>query len=405
MARVDPPIDDWAVALRRPDATVATGHQAFLWHPGILAKILAMQTAAERFGCKALYVVVDQDVHDAMTLEVPRVEGDRLHVDTIRLGEQRTDIPTGYQSPVTLDLSQMPSNRIRDAFTDATVETLAQQMTRAQLSLIEPITGKLEVMYVSELCNDDRYEALIGEMLDDAKSCAEAYNAALRETGVHDVAPLQIKGEYVELPLWSCLWMHRRESVTVRGHKLPDHHIQDADLLPKALTLSAVMRSLYSDLFIHGLGGEIYDRATEAWWRNWRGETLNPMAVATADLRLDFGVPVATREDLTRAVWRRHHLRHNMAPDEKTPLLEAIAASNNRDERASLFKQMHRLNDERIAADPAPLDAADAEIARVRAGLANAAAAAKRDWSVGLYPASQLVQLRDEVAAGATMTP
>lgn len=404
MARVDPPIADWADALKRPGAVVATGHQAFLWHPGILAKLLATQVAAERFGAKPLYLVVDQDAHDALTLELPGVEGDRLHVDTITLGSQQPDVPTGFQPAVAFDLSRVPPGRVRDALAAATGETLAQQMTHALLSLIEPVTGKFEVMYVSDLHSDSRYEALIGQMIDDARNCAEAYNGALRETGVHDVAPLQIRGERVELPLWSCLWMHRRDTLVVQGRNLPGHHIQDADLLPKALALSAVMRSLYSDLFIHGLGGEVYDRATEAWWRNWRGESLHARAIATADLRLPFDhVPVATRDDLARAIWHRHHLRHNMAPAQKRVLLDRMAATGDRAERSNLFKQMHAFNDDAIAADPAPLADAEAQIARARVGVANAVIAAKRDWCVGLYPVAELAKLRERIAARDTM--
>lgn len=401
MVRVDPPIDRWRNALSRPGATVATGHQAFLWHPGILTKLLAMQTATERYGCRSLYVVVDQDAHDALTLELPRVEGDRLHVDTVNLGEQRPDVPTGYQEPATLDLSHIPDGRVREALASATGETLAQQMTNALLPLIEPLTGKFDIMYVSDLSHHERYETLVQEMIDDAKNCGTAYNAALRETGLHDVAPLRIKGDDAELPLWSCMWGWSRQNVIAHRGELIDvmgqSHIQDADLLPKALTLSAVMRSLYSDLFIHGLGGEIYDRATEAWWRNWRGESLRPMAVATADLRLDFDAPVATHDNLARAAWRRHHLRHNPDPRKKAPLLARMREATDRRERAAVFKEIHRLNDAIIAADPAPLADADAALARARAGIANAALAAKRDWCVGLYPPAQLHDLRNAV--------
>jgi hypothetical protein len=50
--------------------------------------------------------------------------------------------------------------------------------------------------------------------------------------------------------------------------------------------MTAFMRLMVCDLFIHGRGGWEYDRAAEWWMRRWMGIELSPMAMATADLRL-----------------------------------------------------------------------------------------------------------------------
>lgn len=404
---IDPPIQQWLPRMRATpggDAVIATGHQPWLWHPGILAKRFAVHAAAARFGCGMSYFVVDQDVHDALRLEQPRVEGDRLTVQRIELGEQRPDVPTGLHPPVKLATDQVRDPALRAALDGATGDTLAEQMTSAVTRLIEPFIGNIPVRYVSRLHEDETYRSFINDMVADARACAEAYNAALRETAVHDVAPLRIDADAVELPLWSCRWGAPRRRVYVAGKTPVESDRQPIDqesrVLPRAMTLSAATRSLYCALFIHGTGGRHYDRATEVWWRRWRGESLSPMAVVSADLMMDFAVPVADRAELARAVWRRHHLAHNMDP-RKRELLDEMSATRNRVERAAIFHRMHQRNTEAAIANPEPLREAEHAVSRARSGITNAAIARKRDWCFALYPAERIAALRDTIAATA----
>ncbi len=400
--RVDPPISRWADALSKPQAVVATGHQALLWHPGILAKLLAVKVAAERYGATPLHIVVDHDVHEALTLDQPRVEGERLLADTLRLGEQLPDAPTGFQPAMRLQLKSVRDQRLHDALAAASGDSLARQLTAALMTLLEPVLGRINVMYVSDLPRDERYRQLVDLMIAEARACADAYNAAIAQTGLHDVSRLRLDDEKVELPLWACAWKQPRRRVFASRGSLFDEHDRPIDrqaaLLPKALLLSAVMRGLLSDLFVHGLGGEIYDQATERWWRKWRGEALHPMAVVTADLRLNFDVPLADADDLAHAVWHRHHLQHNPDPDRKQPLLEQMAVATERPRRTDLFKQMHELNSQLHALNPQLLREADRQVELAHLGRANARIAARRDWCIGFYPLEQLQALRQAVA-------
>ncbi len=90
----DPPLDHWQPS-RPPTGrpVIATGHQAWLWHPGILAKDLAMVAAAAAHDADTLHLVVDHDVHEALTLQLPIIEGDALRIETLRLASM--DAPGG----------------------------------------------------------------------------------------------------------------------------------------------------------------------------------------------------------------------------------------------------------------------------------------------------------------------
>ena len=71
------PITAWrastraALDLPASGPIVAGGHQPVPWHPGILAKRIAVTTLARRTGAVAIDVVIDQHAGDFGLIEVP----------------------------------------------------------------------------------------------------------------------------------------------------------------------------------------------------------------------------------------------------------------------------------------------------------------------------------------------
>lgn len=57
-------------------------------------------------------------------------------------------------------------------------------------------------------------------------------------------------------------------------------------LVPRGALITATLRLLFADLFIHGLGGGRYDPATDELIRRWWQETPPPFAVASASMCL-----------------------------------------------------------------------------------------------------------------------
>ncbi|MEO1237327.1 MAG: hypothetical protein AAFX76_11120, partial [Planctomycetota bacterium] len=99
--RLDPPIDGWPVpTAQRP---IWTGHQVFLWHPGILTKYLAADAVSRRAGVAFGNVVVDQDVYDPLSVTLPRrdpAQPDRLTAQRFSLGPVVQDVPPRMQPAV-----------------------------------------------------------------------------------------------------------------------------------------------------------------------------------------------------------------------------------------------------------------------------------------------------------------
>lgn len=403
--------------LRGDRPILATGHQAFFWHPGILAKDIAVTVAAEAHDGDRLHVVVDQDVHDVSGLDVPHVVDERIVVERVRLGSQRVEVPTGSHPPVTFDTSHphLPAVLTQAVAGLPACRSLAEQVTVALARLREPYAPAMPVVFASQLPQLPVFAACVERMLADASACVLAYNRAAAAHPKAGIAALQWTRERIELPLWQLQPDGPRRRVFADLADSTPLLVNDDDapvndrrtLAPRALLLTAQMRSALCDLFVHGLGGGTYDHVMEQWWHDWHGGPLAPMAVATADVHLAFDAPVADRAALDRAVWYAHHLPHNVgralgadadgARQRKDALLASMRATRDRRRRRAAFDELHRINDELAAAHPDLLAAADAQLARARIAIANAAAARRRDWSIALYPAEALAALGDAV--------
>ncbi len=422
---VDPPLSQWTLHPQR--RVVATGHQAYLWHPGILAKYLAMHLAARRLGATMLHVVVDQDVYEPLKLELPRREGDLLTVATVWLGPTLPNVPPACQSaiPLSVMLNNLDAAEVHTTASLVTLRraiqqashqgTLAQQMASILETLLRPWIGEVPRLLASRLM--ENHADLLARMLDDASRCVQAYNTAVRLHPDADIGPLQVQRERVELPLWCLRESQPRQRVYADlSDTRPLLTLEDGKelligrdrLAPRALLLTAIMRSRVCGHFIHGLGGGKYDHAAEAWWRLWRNEDLAPMSVATADVHLSFDAPLATRQDLDHALWRTHHLRHNLDRElsltgSEVQTKRALIAHMNDDRdparRRAAFHDIHRINRHWSETYASTIEASWVALARARAGWSNRAVANKRDWCFALYDDAQVQALSDALGA------
>ncbi|MCC7203958.1 MAG: hypothetical protein IT441_02680 [Phycisphaeraceae bacterium] len=419
-------------------AVVATGHQAWLWHPGILAKDFA---AAAASGGRAVHWVVDQDVHPALGLDVPVLTTDgRLIAEHLELGRQRPDVPTGFCEPIPpgdavrkLDefVEQCrATNRhvladlstVRQAWEGGGRETsLARQVAgvvqRMRLEA-DPSLASLEIRFVSELSEDKAFVEFVRRMREDAEACVRAYNRAATEHPGAGIGLLRVERERVELPLWAVAWTKPRQRVfaDIAGGGSADLVLEDGRgveevgyaLAPRALALTATMRGGgLCDLFIHGKGGGVYDHVMEAWWSSWTGQPLAPMAVVSADVHLDLEAQTASPADVRRAVWRAHHLPHNLDRElnldgetaaRKAELLTTMDQDRDPRRRGQAFAEIHRINSDWAREYADEIDQARRVVDRARLGVANAAAAGRRDWCFGLYPRKMMADLAASVA-------
>ncbi len=386
---------------------IASGHQPILFHPGIVAKLIVLDHWAKKTGSAAVWIVPDQDVLDPALVRVPEVDGDVLTAASIRLGGESNEFsPTATLRPIAVrqDLPKELESIGAWLMGYEHETTLARQFANATIGMLCERLGidEPKLMYASELFSTDAGSALMDAMLDEPVRAIESYNRSVARFSDAGVRPLLINDDRIELPMW------RLED----GGRSPVFvdlaHIQRFDrsnLIPRGLLMTGMMRSAFSDLFIHGTGGDQYDRITEHWFLDWLGQPLAPAVAVSATMRLGFDLP--TTLDPDRAMWNAHHARHDpamlgdqSAAEKKTDILNAINASKAKDDRAQsarLYGELHQLLSqvrEKHARELAEFDAASerAQSARQTLALAN-----DRTWAFPLYADQQLQTLKAEV--------
>ena len=409
---------------------IATGHQTLLWHPGILVKYLLCDAVAAACDLARANLIVDQHSGGFGEFEIPiRRSDDSLAVRRIELTAARADVPMALHEPFTplpppMHLpAALPSvaegvQRIHGticAHRDA--PNAALQMAAALADLMRPWVAPMPNVTASDLVETSLSRALLAEMAADPHRCAESYNravAALPEVGI---APLLVRDEYIELPLW-------RIRADGRRMHAYDNDVQEwleraADpprLMPRALFMTALIRLGMCDLFIHGTGGANYDRAMERWIGDWLGVEPAPIAVATATLHLPLGPPEggdvpdvqAARAEARRA-WHdpeSAEAREDDSEEEarrpgpiKRDLLDAVSsAPYGSSRRREAFFAMHREVQVLRGVHAGSVERYQRRAAEAARRQADAAVATRRDWPFPLYPREMIDELADAVA-------
>lgn len=421
-------------------AVVGTGHQAWLWHPGILAKDIAAVLFARRHDADAFHLVVDHDPVEAFRLDLPLRDGGRLSAVSLTICPVNPDLPPCSQPALPRTRLEQGLREIKvrfgrriacgldvleSALSGAEVApTLGEQMVTLTAALMRPYVGTIPMRLSSHIGSEERFLSLVDHMLRDARACVGHYNRATMTHPEARVAPLIDMIDRVELPLWAMAAGEPRRRVFADfSDRVPLLTLENGDvvtpgggsyaLAPRALLMTAYLRSGVCDLFIHGKGGGHYDRITEQWWRAWQGVDLSPMAVVSADVRMSWDVAVAGRGEVDRATWRLHHLPHNVdralngemsgadsaVVARKREVLALLASGTDPARRAGLFKELHAINHGLAASHAALLNDAERELDQAMAGVANRAVAQRRDWCLALYPQTMLRDLQARIAS------
>ncbi|MHC5004851.1 MAG: hypothetical protein ACYTJ0_17210 [Planctomycetota bacterium] len=410
------PLSSWhaevrpALGLPTDRPVVATGHQTLLWHPGILAKYLAVQAVATRGTVAIANLIVDQHAEGFGAFEAPARRRDGgLVARRFRLTDVRPGVPMALHPPFAPPApptgwgAALPSvdEGVRRIFTAVARHrdqpSAALQMGAALADLMARWVRPMPVVTASALLDTALGRRLLEAMADDPRGCAEHYNQAVACWPEAGIAPLLIRREYVELPIWRT----RDDDRRVRGYDVDlGRWLEEPGpvrLFPRALLLTALVRLTFCDLFVHGTGGANYDRAMETWIERWLGVRPASRAVVSATLKLPLGGPdeAPSVERAATALRRAWHDPEAAGPaggagerpgPAKRQLLERIdAAPRDSAARRRLFDELHRelaAERERRAADLATLRR---ELDAARRRDAERPLVERRTWPFPLY--------------------
>jgi hypothetical protein len=378
---------------------VATGHQAELYHPGVWAKNALINAVAERVGGSAIHFAVDTDEPKHLILRWP---GGAMPLSDSDASTAAWSGLLGSPSPVYLDtvaeaVAEASArwnfkpmlgefiDRLRPLALDE--PTLPAALVNASHALDWSLGLRQHVMMVSPMLLAEPYLLFVHHVLARAGEFASDYNAALADyrvaAGIHSpgrpMPDLRIASDNIEVPFWLddlAAASRTRAHVTRRGAQLTIVAGEDAFVLdpaapgwdaarslskwlmqhrlrfsPRALTLTAVLRLLVADQFVHGIGGGQYDQVLDGLIA--RHLRIAPPAFALTTATLFFPDAVGrTRVCLDCLIREGHSLRHRAIGFDKNTLVAAIAAAPRRSAaRRELFSALH----EKLATATTPI--------------------------------------------------
>lgn len=457
-----PPLSDWPTLIHplSRDGRIVTGHQAWHYHPGILAKYIALSAIHQQQHAVAddasnnqnrpLNIVVAHDTYEPLTIQLPVNQGGVLSTYRLELGQQANDVPVCFQHPIDAsDAVQklieiratvggeipVETDRIIEAWQAAathqkqvgTFANLADQVAWVMQEMMQPITGPYENQSTLTLLKQWG-QSFLRDLLDDTHTSIHCLNQATAKYPQAGMRPLHLGTNLVELPLWHLAERQRLPVYAITDGQQTleltsrvgtidlDHALEHQTLVPRAVTLTAVMRSTIASLFIHGTGGGIYDAITEHWFQLWQNKTLQSKAVISADLYLPLDVMTAEAAHLTRSIWYQHHLPHNLdrelkvdsdaireLAERKQHLLEHMHDDRNPKRRKAAFKEIHAINDALAKQHPKAkhkLKEAKDRVWANQVGVRNLGIKTKRDWPFAIYKETALQDLAQSIRTG-----
>jgi hypothetical protein len=402
---------------------VLSGHQADLWHGGILAKHFASLAFASRIGAHAAWIVVDQDEANALGMRIPvRDATGRLRETRWEWGEGAGRVVSALGPIAVRELALKPG----DSFANASIEegtrsvagalmkhaneaSWARQVSAAGADLIARSAPPPRFMYESRLASTDLFQQVLDGFVRGGADVILGYNQAIASAPESGMRMLdQAKGE---LPLWDVRG-GRRKRVSLSDVEKLDR----TQLAPRGMLMTAILRLAGCDLFVHGMGGGVYDRATETWVASWEGELatlfkelggeLAPMAVATANLRLPLSKPgLPTDQQIQRGVWMAHHAYHDprslgdeQGAIEKDRLLAEIQEKKAMGQSpAGAFSKLHAVLEQSRRTGAGKLaEFADAA-KRLASQRSEASIAFDRTWSFALQTPGEIGMMYERV--------
>jgi hypothetical protein len=441
-----------------PDLVFMAGHQPELFHPGVWIKNYALAGLAAEVGGTALNLIVDTDVPKTNTIRVPVGSADpKEAIVRVPFDAHAPDVPFEerqvHDQALWRQFPDSVATRSRtwtfraiffDFWSEVTAVSsrtplLGERWARARRSWERSWSCHNLELPQSAVCRTRAFASFFCYILRQASAFHAAHNASLAQyrktNGIRGpgrpVPDLAADADWLELPFW--IWetsksKRRRLLVRVAASgsialrmgqgavvaEIPntgpcDHAVlqeleqQGVKIRTRALMTTMFARLFLCDLFIHGLGGAMYDEITDDIIRRFWHIEPPRFIVLSGSLRLPFrcspGDVAESRRlrQLSRDLqWNPDRHLANVANDEKARRLADEKAhwismkADSSARRRDRFLHLRRLNGlmQPLVADEAASIGEKLALCERQVDLERALC--DRDFAFCLYPESRL---------------
>ncbi|MBI1832910.1 MAG: hypothetical protein HYR84_15835 [Planctomycetes bacterium] len=424
----------------------AAGHQPELFHPGVWFKNFALHQLAHRHNASALYLIVDTDVAKPALLDAPA--GDHV----ARVPFDRSSAETPYEERQVEDESTFASvfSRVKSLASDWTwtpmfdafwnevmkqsggTHLVGERFARARRAMERRWGVAQRELPMSRVCDTDAFAWFACAILQELPRFRDCYNRVVadyrQEHGIrsrsHPVPELGKEDGWLEAPFWAWRSGQRRRGklfvrrsadaweLRVGGDLWPTLPIDDPleawsamrrqglKIRSRAMTTTMFARLFVADLFIHGIGGAVYDALTDGIIERFFEEPAPGFLVLSATLLLPLPrYPEAEQQSRQLERRQRDLIYKPELFAERTGETGAFAKAkqgwiegdcSTHEARAKRFARIRGINAELAPFVRADVEQCDAELAECRRLIARDQVARRRDYPFCLYPEEML---------------
>ncbi len=340
---------------------VLSGHQPEWFHPGVWYKNFVLHRICHSCAATGIHLLIDNDLSTANGLQVPTGSVQSPRVEFVAMDRTTSVVPYEQRRIEDRSIMQTFGQRATDALAPLVQDPLLKQLwpqvlknaeatDRLDLALSQARhqtehgwgVSNLEVPF-SQVCDGLAFHKFAAHILHDLPTFQSHYNGAIREyrsrhrlrSQSHPAPELDNRATAMETPFW--IWSDSQPQrqrlflqvhdgsdgrhwrlcggltdsrltdlveipVTVPselGETLQQHLIRRGwKLRPRALMTTMFARLFLSDLFLHGIGGAMYDEVTDAMIRSYFGATPPAYQCVSATLRLPVQRPHVDADDI-----------------------------------------------------------------------------------------------------------
>ncbi len=268
------------------NSVVASGHQPEFYGPGPLSKELVLEKLSSRF--EALNVLVDTDSTTEISFDVPLLYEDVHIYETMVLREYNRELSYCSISP--------PGEEELRGMNEKTLSRLSSLNSRTYYERVSDFfrqggagekgasfpdwfgdfkssyfENSFEEIKFSDLVETRAFEKYLKEIRDDYERFREIYNEILNEyRDEYGSFPAAIL-ERGQVPFWLIDSEGVRKTAELSDLAEVGVSSGESFIAPKGLPLTMFCRVFLSDLFIHGIGGSKYSRATDSLMERFFG--------------------------------------------------------------------------------------------------------------------------------------
>ena len=357
---------------------IMTGHQPELYHPGVWAKNFAVAAVAQKMGASGLNLVADTDQLKSCEIKVPSGAPENLVVRKLAFDDVADGRPYEAWNVHNSNLFQGFGNQLLDSLSSHITNPLAAQLW-PQVASVNDTSGSRKISLARHLIEENLGFGLIESpmslwaetpavqhifctILADIPAFHALHSAHLKayrklhgiKSRNHPVADLEEVDGWWESPLWvwrdsspvrkslwvricpagsgvelriegesdslCCLAIKPGYSTSEGCQQLERLSGEGVRIRPRALVTTALCRTLLADLFVHGIGGAIYDELGDDIFGDFFRLRMPQYAVMSATLRLcDLPPPAASKNleeahrTLRRILWKAETLTEHSA--------------------------------------------------------------------------------------------